>query len=91
MRPARVVLATPEMTAQALPSCGCRVVVSLSRYKPAVESQRRVLAASLMAEEAFAQVGIWLVELRIWARVMVVSRVYARMEFAFFVGKNGVA
>jgi hypothetical protein len=58
-----------ETTAQALPSCGCRVVVSLSRYRLAEESQRRALAVDLMDEVQFCQVGMTVASLRTVAKL----------------------
>jgi hypothetical protein len=56
-------------TAQALPSCGERVVVSLSVYSPVWAFQRRLLAAALMVAALGVQEAIDVVSLRIVARL----------------------
>src|ERR1051326_4024323 len=53
-----------ESTAQTLPSCGARLVVSLSRYIPCAGSQRRSLAAVLMAAAEACHLWTSVVSLR---------------------------
>lgn len=71
-----------DIIAQTLPSCGMSVVVSLSRYNPAVWFHRRVLAALFIVAAWAAHVAVCAVSLRRLASMMAWETVWYRIAFA---------